>query len=341
VARFLLRRASTALLALFVLTIVAFLLAEVIPGDPARTYAGPGATPEAVAAARDYLGLNRSLIAQYWTYLARLVQGNFGISVFTHRPIAQDLATALPPSIELVAIAMVLNIVIGVPLGVIAAARPGGVIDGFTRLIAMIGAGVPPFFLAILLQYVFAYRLGILPLTGEAAVNANLGSSITGFPLIDTLLHGNLAGFGDVVGHLILPALALAAGFSGVIMRTVRSSMLGTLGEEYVVLARAKGLSERRVLIRHALRNALLPSLTILGMQVGWMLGSTILVETVYSYPGIGNYAVTALFNSDLWAVVGVVFVIGAVFIIANFLTDVVQMLLDPGVRARRLGVTA
>jgi ABC-type dipeptide/oligopeptide/nickel transport system permease component len=340
VGRFLLRRTGTALLALFVLTIVAFLLAEVIPGDPARTYAGPGATPAAIAAARVHLGLDNALPAQYWTYLVRLVQGNFGISVFTHRPIAQDLASVLPPSIELVAVAMVLNILIGIPLGVIAAARAGGVIDGVTRLVSMVGAGVPPFFLAILLQYVFAYRLGVLPLTGEAGVNLSL-HSITGFPLIDTVLEGQWAAFGNVAEHLILPALALAAGFSGVIMRTVRSSMLGTLGEEYIVLAHAKGLRESRVLIRHALRNALLPSLTILGMQVGWMLGSTILVETVFSYPGIGNYSVTALFESDLWAVVGVVVVIGAVFVIANFLTDVIQMLLDPGVRARRLGVTA
>lgn len=340
-ARYLLRRVGTALVALFVLSVVAFLLAEVIPGDPARTYAGPGATPASIAAARVHLGLNHSLVVQYWTYLGRLVQGNFGISVFTHRPIAQDLATALPPSIELVVVAMALNVFVGVPLGVIAAARPGGLVDGFTRLVAMIGIGVPAFFLAILLQYVFAYRLGVLPLTGEVGTNVNLGASITGFPLIDTLLHGNFPAFGSLVEHLLLPAVALAAGFSGVIMRTVRSSMLGTLGEEYVVLARAKGLRESRVLVGHALRNALLPSLTILGMQVGWMLGSTILVESVYSYPGIGAYAVTALFESDLWAVVAVVFVIGAVFVVANFLTDVVQMLVDPEVRARRLGATA
>ena len=339
--KFLLRRAATAILALFVLTIVAFLLAQVIPGDPARTYAGPDATPGAIAAARISLGLNKPLLAQYWTYLVHLVQGNFGLSVFTHRPIAQDLTTALPPSIELVAVAMVVNVGVGIPLGVIAAARPGGVIDGFTRLIAMLGAGIPPFFLAIVLQYVFAYRLGLLPLTGEVTVNLATGPSITGFPLIDTLITGHWAAFGNVVEHLILPALALAAGFSGVIMRTVRSSMLGALGEEYIVLAHAKGLRERRVLVRHALRNAMLPTVTILGMQVGWMLGSTILVETVYSYPGIGNYSVTALFNSDLWAIVGVVVVIGAVFVVANFLTDVIQMLLDPGVRARRLGVTA
>lgn len=340
-ARYLLRRAATALVALFVLTIVAFLLAQVVPGDPARTYAGPGATPAAIAAARVHLGLDKPLVIQYWTYLIRLVQGNFGISVFTHQPIAQNLASVLPPSIELVAVAMVFNIFIGIPLGVIAAARPGGVIDGVTRVMAMVGAGVPPFFLAILLQYVVAYKFGILPLTGEAAVNANLGHAITGFPLIDTLLQGQWAGFGSVVAHLILPAFALAVGFSGVIMRTVRSSMLGTLGEEYIALAHAKGLRERRVLIRHALHNALLPSLTILGMQVGWMLGSTILVEVVFSYPGIGNYAVTALFESDLWAVVGVVEVIGAVFVVANFVTDVLQMLLDPKVRAQRLGVAA
>jgi ABC-type dipeptide/oligopeptide/nickel transport system permease component len=340
-AKFLLRRTATALAALFVLTVVAFLLAEVIPGDPARTYAGPGASPGAIAAARIQLGLNKPLLAQYWTYLSHLVQGNFGISVFTHRPIAQDLATALPPSIELVAVAMTLDIVIGIPMGVIAAARPGGAIDGCTRLVAMLGAGIPPFFLAILLQYVFAYRLGILPLTGEVGVNVATGPSITGFPLIDTVLNGQWAAFGNVAEHLVLPALALAAGFSGVIMRTVRSSMLGALGEEYIVLAHAKGLRERRVLIRHALRNAMLPTVTILGMQVGWMLGSTILVESVYSYPGIGNYSVTALFNSDLWAIVGVVVVIGAVFVVANFLTDLIQMLLDPAVRAQRLGVTA
>ena len=285
-----------------------FLLAEVIPGDPALTYAGPGATPgAAIAEARVHLGLNQPLPEQHWMFLVRLVQGNFGISVFTHRPIGQDLATVPPPSIELVAVATVINILIGIPLGVLAAARPGGFTDGITRLMAMIGAGVPPFFLAILLQYVFAYRLGFLPLTGEAAVNANLGHAITGFPLIDTLLQGQWSAFGSVVAHLIMPAVALALGFSGVIMRTVRSSMLGTLGEEYIVLGARQGTAgaPRAHPARAAQRAAAEPDDP--RHAGGLDARSSVLVETVYSYPGIGNYSVTALFESDLWAVVGVV----------------------------------
>jgi len=335
---FITKRIGTVVLSLFVLTIVAFVLAEVIPGDPARTYVGPGATAAAIKAAEIHLGLNRPLVVQYWTYLVDLLHANFGISVFTHRPITQDLGSALPPSLELVVIAMVLNIIVGIPLGVISAARAGGRLDAVTRVGAMAGAGIPPFFLAVMLQYLIAFRLNWFPLSGEFSTTVNLGHAITGFPLLDALLEGNWSVLGDGLDHIVLPAIALAAGFTGVIVRTVRSSMIGALGEEYIVLAYAKGLTERTVLVRHALRNALLPSLTILGMQVGWMLGSTILVESVFSYPGIGTYAVNALFNSDLWAIVGIVLVIGAAFIVSNFITDIVQMIADPAVRADRLG---
>ncbi len=330
---------GTVLLSLFVLTIVAFLLAQVIPGDPARVYVGSAATPAEVQAAAVHLGLNRPLVVQYGEYLWRLLHGNFGISVFSHRPIALDLQQVLPPSLELVFAAMLIDIVIGIPLGVVAAARSGGFVDGVTRLFSMTGSGIPPFFLAVVLQYLVCFRLGILPLSGEFSSSITPTTSITGFPLLDTLLVGHFATCWNGIEHLVPPAFCLALGFSGVIMRTVRSSMIGALGEDYIVLAYAKGLRERRVLVRHALRTALLPSLTIMGMQIGWILGSTVLVESVFTYPGIGNYAVNALFQSDLWAVVAVVLVVGAAFVVGNFLTDVVQMLLDPQVRAQRLGI--
>ena len=339
--QFVAKRVATVIVSLLVLTMVAFALAEVIPGDPALSYAGPGADAAALAAATIHLGLNRPLVVQYWVYLERLVQGNFGISIFTHRPVAQDLASALPPSLELVAAAMLLDILVAIPLGVISAARAGGTVDGMARLGAMAGSGIPPFFLAVMLQYLIAYRLGWLPQSGEFGSNVALGHTITGFPLVDLPLQGRWGAWFNGLEHLILPAIALAAGFAGVIMRTVRSSVLGTLGEDYIVLAYAKGLKERRVLLRHALRNALLPSITIMGMQVGWMLGSTILVESIFGYPGIGTYTVNALFQSDLWAIVGVVLVIGATFVLSNFVTDIVQMGLDPSVRARRLGRAA
>jgi ABC-type dipeptide/oligopeptide/nickel transport system permease component len=330
---FALRRVALALVVLVVLAAITFLMAQVIPGDPARTAAGRTASPEAVEAARERLGLDKPVPAQFVDYVGRLVQGDLGTSAFTHRPIADDLAEAIPPSIELVLAAMLINVLVAVPLGVLGAVRRGTWVDALSRVLVVMGSAVPVFWVALMLQLIFAVELGWLPITGQFGADIDPGSRITGFVVLDSLLQGNLAAAWSGITHLILPAIALAVSFMAIIARTVRSSMLSVLERDYITLARAKGLTERRVLSHHAMRNALLPATTIVGMQFGWMLGSTVLVETIFGRAGLGAYAVNAVLQSDLLAVVGVVLVVGLFFVLANLVVDLLYVRLNPRLR--------
>jgi peptide/nickel transport system permease protein len=328
-----LKRIGLAVVVLLVLAAITFLMAQVIPGDPARTAAGQNATPDAIARARTQLGLDKPLPAQFVDYLGRLLRGDLGTSAFTHRPIADDLADAIPPSVELVIAAMIINLLVAVPFGVAGAVRRGSWVDGVTRVLVVLGSALPVFWVALLLQLVFAVKLGWLPITGQFGDDVDPGSRITGLVVLDSLLQGRFAAAWSGITHLVLPAVSLALSFMAIIARTVRSSMLGALERDYVTLARAKGLSEARVITRHALRNAMLPATTIVGMQFGWMLGSTVLVGTIYGRPGLGAYAVTAVLQSDLLAVVGVVLVVGAFFVVANLLVDLLYVRLNPRLR--------
>jgi peptide/nickel transport system permease protein len=227
---------------------------------------------------------------------------------------------------------MMINILVGVPLGVLSAWQHGRLSDIAARLVVVLGAAVPVFWLGLVLQLVFADQLKILPMSGQLG----FGYSVlhrTGIVTLDALLSGDLRALFDAFDHLILPALTLAAAFIAVITRTVRSSMLGVLEADYITLARATGASEWRVVVRHGLRNALLPTTTILGMQLGWMLGATVLVESTFNRTGIGAYMVTAVLQNDLYAVIGSILVIGVVFIVANFLVDLLQLWLNPRLR--------
>lgn len=333
---FVVRRVALIAVVLLAMTFVTFMMAEVIPGDPARAAAGLNASNEAIAAARERLGLDKPLLTQYRQYLTRLLHGDLGTSAFTHRPITSDLRDVLPPSIELVLAAMLINVLVAIPFGVLAAVHRGGVTDAFARLTVMTAAGVPVFWLGLVLQLVLAAHLGWFPLTGDISTDVDAGHRITGMPLFDSLIQGKFTAAWSAFMHLVLPAITLAAAFVAVVMRTVRSSMIGALDRDYVTLARAKGLSEARIVVRHALRNALLPSITIIGMQFGWMMGSTVLVENIYGRTGIGSYAVTAVLQSDLFAVVAVVLVIGVIFVLANFAVDLAYMWLNPRLRVGR-----
>ena len=331
-ARFLLRRLVTSVVVLAGLAVVTFLMTQVLPGDPARAAAGRNATVEQVAAVRVRLGLDRPLWDQFLGYIGRLLHGDLGTSVFTQRPVTDDIAAVLPSSVELVLAAMSINIVVAVPLGVYAAYRRGRAADLAARVVAMLGAAVPVFWLGLMLQLVLSARLRLLPLTGQLAFGREV-SEITGMTTVDALLGGDLPAFGDAVAHLVLPAVTLAASFIAVVARTVRSSMIGALDSDYITLARATGASEFRVVVRHGLRNALVPASTILGMQLGWMLGSTVLVESIFGRTGVGAYAVNAVLQNDLYAVIGTVLVIGVVFVAANIAVDLVQLWLNPRLR--------
>ena len=289
-----------------------------------------------MAQARERLGLDEPLLVQFGRHLSRLAHGDLGTSLFTSRPITADLADVLPASVELVLAAMLVNLLVAVPLGVISAARRGRAADLAARLIVMFGAAVPVFWLGLMLQYLLAAQWQVFPLTGRLSFGVSVPER-TGMVTVDALLAGDLGAFSDALAHLVLPAVTLAAPFVAVVARTLRSTMISALDRDFVTLARAKGASEWRVVIRHGLRNALVPSSTIIGMQLGWMLSSTVLVESIFGRPGIGAYAVNAVLQNDLFAVVAVVLVIGVAFVIANFLVDLVHLWLDP--QLRRAGV--
>ena len=331
-ARYLLQRLALAVVVFAGLIVMAFVLVQVLPGDPARAAAGREASPAQIEAARVSLGLDLPVPAQFVSFVGRVLQGDLGDSVFTHRPVLEDIVTVLPSSLELVLAAMLINIVVAVPLGVVAAYRRGRAADVAARLIALLGAAVPVFWLGLLLQLVFSATLGWLPLYGQLGFGLEV-QRVTGSTLIDAILTAGPRTVTSAALHLVLPALTLAASFIAVIARTVRSSMITSLDSDYVTLARATGASEVRVVVRHALRNALIPMSTILGMQLGWMLGATVLVESTFNRTGIGAYMVTAVLQTDLYPVIGSIVVIGMVFIATNFVVDLVQLGINPRLR--------
>ena len=329
---FIVRRLGLMVLVFAGLVVIAFLMTQVLPGDPARAAAGRNASADQVAAVASQLGLDRPLYQQFGTYVSRLLHGDLGISVVTHRPVLADLGQVLPVSVELVFAAMVLNLVVGVPLGVLAAYRRGTPVDGIARLLVLLGAAIPAFWLGLILQLILSDQLKVFPLSGRLTYGYRV-HDITGMTTLDALITGRWATFGNALEHLALPAITLAAPFVAVVARTVRSSMISVLDNDFIQLARATGASEWRVVIRHGLRTALIPITTVIGMQLGWMLGATVLVESTFNRGGIGAYTVTAVLQNDLYAVIGSVLAIGVVFVVANFLVDLLQLWLDPRVR--------
>ena len=317
------------------LTAVTFLMTQILPGDPARAAAGRNATAEQVSAIRAKLGLDEPLFQQFVQYLERMMRADFGTSVFTHRPVLADIMEVLPSSIELVLAAMLINLFVAVPIGVLAAYRRGRLTDVAARLLVLVGAAIPAFWLGLILQMIFAEQLRILPLSGQLGFGFEV-PKVTGMITADAVIATDFGALMDALRHLVLPALSLSAAFVAVVARTVRSSMIGVLEADYINLARATGASEWRVVVRHGLRNAFLPTSTILGMQLGWMLGATVLIESIFSRTGIGAYMVTAVLQNDLYAVIGSVLVIGVVFVLANFFVDLLQLWLDPKLRAPR-----
>jgi ABC-type dipeptide/oligopeptide/nickel transport system permease component len=331
--RYTLQRLLSSLTVFAGLIVMAFVLVQILPGDPARASAGRNATAEQVVAVRASLGLDRPLIVQFGAYVGRVLHGDLGSSVFTHRSVLADIWTVLPSSFELVFAAMLINVVVAVPIGVLAAYRRGKAVDVASRLFVLVGAAIPVFWLGLLLQLLFSSTLRVLPLYGQLDFGMQV-PTITGVVTLDALLSGNLSAFSSSLVHLILPALTLSASFIAVIARTVRSSMITALDSEFVTLARATGASELRVVVRHGLRNALIPMSTILGMQIGWMLGATVLVETTFNRTGIGAYMVTAVLQNDLYAVIGSILAIGVVFIMTNLVVDLVQLWINPKLRS-------
>lgn len=333
---FLAQRLGFALVSVWGVLTLVFFLTKLIPGDAARVAAGRTATPEQVEQARLALGLDKPVLQQYVDFLVKAVGGDLGTSASTHQPVVSDLANTLPVTLQLVVVTMILTILIAVPLGALSAVNRGRAGDIATRVVLVLAGGVPVFWLAILLQWLLASNLGMLPISGSNSFGMD-APRVTGYTLVDSLLAGSVPGFLDSLAHLILPALALSAPFLSTVARNVRSSMIGVLGSDYVTFAVSKGASPQRVVVHHALRSSFTSTLTILGMQFGWMMGAALLVETVFALPGIGVYLNAAVFNQDTFAVLGCVLVIGVVFIVASLVVDLLQIWLDPRVRVSHL----
>jgi peptide/nickel transport system permease protein len=325
---------ATALPSVAGVIVVTFLLTRVLPGDTAAYFAGPAATPAAIAEIRAKLGLDQPLPVQFLRYIGDLVHGNFGASLTTGQPVLSDMLARLPASAELILIALLLAVVIAVPLGILAALHERSWIDHLCRVIATAGVSLPVFFTGLLLVYVFYYLLGWSPSPiGRIDVFATAPPTVTGFFLVDTLIARDMEGFRAAFSQLILPALTLAIFALAPIARMTRGAMLSVLGSDFVRTARAAGLSPYTVVISYAFRNAVLPVITTLGMVFSFLLGASVLVEKVFAWPGIGSYAVEALIASDYAPVQGFVLVMAVLYLLLNLGIDILYGLIDPRIR--------
>lgn len=317
------------------ITLITFVLSHVVPGDPARLVAGPHATAEAIARIRALYGLDRPLPIQYGRYMLALARGDFGISLVTRRPVGTDLATFLPATLELAIVALVAGSILGAIVGVVSALRRGTATDGAARLFALLGLSVPAFWVAMLLQLTFYSHLHWLPFGGQLDTGVAPPPRVTGFLTVDCVIAGRVGTCADAWRHLVLPAVTLAVGVAGLMARVVRTSMLEVLSEDYMRTARSKGLSSARILFRHALRNALLPPVTILGLEFGLLAGGVLLVEMIFAWPGLGRYTYQAIIDSDYNAIISVTLVLAFFYVVANVIVDIVYTLIDPRIRYR------
>jgi peptide/nickel transport system permease protein len=328
------KRLASAIPSLIGVIIVTFVLTRVLPGDTASYFAGPAATPQAIAEVRTKLGLDRPLHEQFVRYVKDLVHGDFGNSLTTGQPVIRDITARLPASAELTLLGLLLAMAIAVPLGILAAVRQGSLIDHACRVVATAGVSLPVFFTGLLLVYVFYFRLGWAPAPlGRLDVFYSAPNPVTGFYLIDSLIAHDGALFRAALAPLILPVATLAIFSLAPITRMTRAAMLAVLASDFVRTARANGLAPHRVILTYAFRNAMLPVVTTLGMVFSFLLGANVLVEKVFAWPGIGSYAVEALIASDYAPVQGFVLVMAILYVLLNLAIDLLYGIIDPRVR--------
>ncbi|WP_426955240.1 ABC transporter permease [Muricoccus radiodurans] len=328
-------RLGTAIPSLIGVVIVTFLLTRVLPGDTATYFAGPVASPQAIAQIRAQLGLDQPLWTQFARYVADLFQGNLGTSLSTGQPVLTEIATRLPASAELTLCGLLLSVLVAVPLGILAALRQGSWIDHLCRVLTTAGVSLPVFFTGLLAVYVFYFVLGWAPSPlGRLDAFASPPPAVTNFYLIDSLIAGDTETFQAALAQIALPALTLALFALAPLARITRASMLSVLSSDFIRTARASGLNGRTVVFAYAFRNAMLPVVTTLGMVFSFLLGANVLVEKVFAWPGIGSYAVEALIASDYAPVQGFVLTMAILYIALNLAIDLVYVLIDPRMKA-------
>lgn len=312
------------------LSILIFAISRVIPGDPVRLALGTEATAEQVEQLRHQMGLDRPLHVQYLSYVGGLLRGDFGYSLRTHRNVTKDLKDFFPATLELTTVAMALSIAVGVPLGIVSAVRKDSIGDHASRIVALAGVALPRFWLAILLQLVFAYHLGLLPTIGRGPPPP---VQTTGLYLLDSLLALDFRAFAASARHIAMPAVALSVGTLAQIMRLVRASMIDELRRDYALAAHSYGLPANLVIYKYLLKNAFTATLTIIGLSYGFLLGNAFLVEYVFAWPGLAFYGVDALLFKDFNGVIAVTLVVGMAYAVVNLLVDILYGYIDPRVR--------
>lgn len=353
--RYVVRRVLLLIPVLLGISIVTFAMLRLIPGDPAQIMLGEHATPDAIARIRERMGLDQPIPVQYVRYLGDVLRLDLGNSIKTNRPVTQEIAQRLPATIELTMGSMLVACVIGIPAGILAAYRHNSAFDLATMVTALMGVSMPVFWLGLMLAYVFGFKLRLLPPSARLTVGVSLpslpeawglgesyaasawGSKVvalleflSGFHVLTSVLTANWEALKDVLSHLILPSIALGSIPMAIIARMTRSSMLEVLNQDYIRTARAKGLRERAVLMRHALKNGFLPIITVIGLQLGALLGGAILTETIFSWPGLGRLVVDRILARDYPAVQGSVLMIAFMFVIVNLVVDVSYAFFDP-----------
>lgn len=328
------RRLVSLVFVMFSMSLMTFLISHVIPADPAAAAAGQGAGIEAVQNIRHQMGLDLPLHEQYIKYISDIVlHGDFGYSIVNHRPVLDDIQTFAPASLELALVSLLLCVPLGILLGVISASRTGGIIDVASRAFAILGVSMPVFWLGLLLQLLFYGTLRWLPPGSRIGVDVAAPVSITKLYLVDSLITGSLDAFVSSLRHILLPAITLAAANLAVIARMTRSCMLEVLHQDYIRTARAKGLPYSQVLLRHALRPAAIPVVTVIGLQLANLIAWVFLVETIFSWPGIGSYAVSAILSMDFPVIMGVTLFTSFVYVVVNLVVDIAYVALDPRIR--------
>ncbi len=335
---YIIRRLIYSALMIFIVTTITFFLARVIPGNPARKAAGPHATIEQVRAMEKEMGLDQPLYIQYLSYINQLIHGDLGTSLETHRPILEDIKEYFTATMELATVAMVITVIIGIPLGVISAIKQNTISDHVIRLVSLAGVSVPIFLLALLIQMAVINNPSI-PIAGRITTLISVTHPlkiITGFYLVDSLLTFNWPFFKSALIHIILPAITLACPTIVIIVRMMRATMIEVFQLDYVRAARARGIPENRVVFKHAMRNSLLPTITVIGLTYGYTLGGTFLIDAIYAWPGLGRYAVNAAMEANYPAIMGETLLIAFVYNLVNLVVDLSYGFLDPRIRIDR-----
>jgi len=331
---FIIRRILVVIPTLLGVSIIIFLMLAITPGDPAELLLGERATQDSLEAMREYLGLQKPLYVQYWLFLKRVAKFDLGETIWTRQKVSKEIMERFPATIELAVFAMMISSFLGIILGIISATRQYSWFDYLSMIGSLTGVSMPIFWLGLVLMLVFSLTLGWLPMSGRIGVNTEL-ELITNFYVIDAILTRNWVALKDALMHLILPAMALSTIPLAIVARMTRSSMLEVLRQDYIKTAKAKGLSETKIVLKHALRNGLIPVVTVVGLQFGILLGGAILTETVFAWPGVGKWLYEGVVKRDYMVIQGGTLVVATIFVMVNLIVDILYSIINPRISVK------